>query len=149
MRYGPGDRGFVVYLAFLLQEFVLVSVAGATIGKQLFHIRVVRLDGGRLAWPWVLARTVLLGVLVPAAIWDRDGRGLHDRATGALTVRVGPSAPASARAATARPASAASAAGKPGAAAVKSPAAPRASATERPVAAGRPAAAAKRRRKRR
>src|SRR4051794_9490285 len=99
VRYGPGDRGLAVYVAFLLQEFLLVSVAGATIGKQLCSIRVVRVDGGRLGWPWVLARTLLLALLVPAVIWDRDGRGLHDRAAGALTLRVArPSAERSAAA---------------------------------------------------
>jgi uncharacterized RDD family membrane protein YckC len=98
VTYGTGERGYAVYAAFLLQEFVLVSVTGASIGKHLCGIRVVRAsDGGRLAWTWVLARTVLLGLLVPAVIWDRDGRGLHDRAAGALTVRVG-RAPAAARA---------------------------------------------------
>ena len=96
VSYGPGERGYAVYAAFLLQEFVLVSVVGATIGKQLCSIRVVRAsDGGRLAWPWVLARTVLLGFLVPAVIWDRNGRGLHDRAVGALTVRTGKASSAS------------------------------------------------------
>src|ERR1700710_1916513 len=95
VHYGTGVRGYVVYAAFLLQEFVLDSVAGATLGKQLCGIRVVRLDGGRLMWPWVLARTVLLGFFVPAVIWDRDGRGLHDRAAGALTVRTGGRAVAS------------------------------------------------------
>src|SRR4051812_32925955 len=96
VHYGPGVRGYVVYAAFLLQEFVLDSVAGATIGKQLCGIRVISSDGGRLAWPWALARTVLLGFLIPAIIWDRDGRGLHDRATGALTIRAGRPAPVSA-----------------------------------------------------
>lgn len=90
-----GSRGTAVLLAFLLQEFVLVSLTGATIGKHLFGIRVVRLDGDRLPWAWVLVRTLLLGLLVPAVIWDRDGRGLHDRAAGALTLRVGRAAPAS------------------------------------------------------
>ncbi|HSP39564.1 MAG TPA: RDD family protein [Frankiaceae bacterium] len=89
VSYGPGERGYVVLAAFLLQEFLLVSATGASIGKQLCGIRVVRADGGRLPWPWVLVRTVLLGFLVPAVIWDRDGRGLHDRAAGALTLRVG------------------------------------------------------------
>ena len=41
------------------------------------------------AWPWALARTLLLACFVPAIIWDRDGRGLHDRAAGALTLRAG------------------------------------------------------------
>src|SRR4051794_16680468 len=112
VHYGPGVRGYAVYAAFLLQEFVLDSVAGATIGKQLCGIRGVRLEGGRLTWPWALARTVLLGFLIPAVIWDRDGRGLHDRAAGAITVRFqrGPvprssgSAPTSSATATASPA---------------------------------------------
>jgi uncharacterized RDD family membrane protein YckC len=33
-------------------------------------------------------RTVLLLLLVPAVIWDRDGRGLHDKVSGTLLVRV-------------------------------------------------------------
>src|SRR3954454_438399 len=95
VRYGPGERGYAVYAAFLIMEFVLVSTAGATIGKQLCRIRVVRTDGGRLAWPWVLARTLLLGFLIPAVVWDRDGRGLHDKAAGAITIRTGGAAPGS------------------------------------------------------
>jgi uncharacterized RDD family membrane protein YckC len=92
VTYGPGERGYAVYAAFLLQEWILVSLVGATIGKQLLGIRVVSLADGRLRWYWVLARTLLLGFLVPAVVWDRDGRGLHDKASGALTLRVGRSA---------------------------------------------------------
>jgi len=33
-------------------------------------------------------RTLLLLLLVPAVIWDRDGRGLHDKLAGTLLVRV-------------------------------------------------------------
>jgi hypothetical protein len=35
----------------------------------------------------VVIRTVLLLLLVPAVIWDRDGRGLHDRLTETAVVR--------------------------------------------------------------
>src|SRR3954471_7899740 len=52
VHYGTGVRGYAVYAAFLLQEFVLDSVAGATIGKQLCGIRVVRLGGGLVAPAW-------------------------------------------------------------------------------------------------
>jgi len=31
-------------------------------------------------------RTVLLAALVPAVVWDRDRRGLHDRAAGTVVV---------------------------------------------------------------
>jgi hypothetical protein len=36
----------------------------------------------------VLIRTVLLLLVVPAAVWDRDSRGLHDKAAGAVQVRI-------------------------------------------------------------
>ncbi len=42
-----------------------------------------------MGWPalsWLLLRTVLLGVLVPAVVWDRDRRGLHDKASGVVVV---------------------------------------------------------------
>jgi uncharacterized RDD family membrane protein YckC len=129
VSYNAGERGYAVYAAFLLQEFVLVSVTGASIGKHLCGIRVVRAaDGGRLAWPWVLARTVLLGLLVPPLIWDRDGRGLHDRAAGSLTLRVGRAA-AAPRDATATAARAAAAP----AAAAPAPAASQARSGQRPT----------------
>jgi len=87
-HYGPAARNWVVLAAFLLQEFVLVSIAGQTIGKRLLSMHLVRLDGGRPQPGWVLLRTLLLGLLVPALIWDRDSRGLHDRAAGTMLVLV-------------------------------------------------------------
>ena len=87
-RYDADARGIVVYLAFLLQAFLLVSLRGQTVGMRLLGIRVMRVrDGGRQGWPWIAARTLLLGLLVPACIWDRDQRGQHDRAAGTIIVR--------------------------------------------------------------
>ncbi|CPU67518.1 Conserved membrane protein of uncharacterised function [Mycobacteroides abscessus] len=34
-----------------------------------------------------LLRTVLLCLVIPAVVWDADGRGLHDRAAGTVLVR--------------------------------------------------------------
>lgn len=87
-HYGPGTRNWVVFGMFLLQELVLDTVAGQTIGKRLLGLRLVRLDGGRPQPWWVLLRTVLLGLLVPALVWDRDRRGMHDRAAGTLLLVV-------------------------------------------------------------
>jgi uncharacterized RDD family membrane protein YckC len=55
-------------------------VAGRTIGMYLCGIRVVRVDRDAPVDPVrAVVRTVLLMLLVPALIFDRDGRGLHDR----------------------------------------------------------------------
>ena len=65
-----------------------VLVAGRTLGMYLFGLRLVRVDRPvPLDIFRVLVRTVLLMLLVPAVIWDRDGRGLHDRLTESAVVR--------------------------------------------------------------
>lgn len=88
VRPGPGLRGELVLAGFLLQELVLVAAAGATFGMRLLGLRVARVvDGGPPRFPAVALRTALLSLLVPALIWDRDGRGLHDRASGTVVVR--------------------------------------------------------------
>jgi uncharacterized RDD family membrane protein YckC len=88
VRYSVDGRGLAIYVAFLLQAFVLVAAAGQTIGMRLAGIRVIRVrDGRRARWPWIAVRTVLLGLLVPAVVWDRDLRGLHDRAAGTVVVQ--------------------------------------------------------------
>jgi hypothetical protein len=50
---------------------------------------VVRADGhGRPRLRWVLVRTLLLAVVAPALVIDRDGRAMHDRAAGTVMLRV-------------------------------------------------------------
>lgn len=63
------------------QHFVLVATLGTTVGHRVVRLRVVRDDGV----PFVglvraLGRTVLLALVIPAVVWDEQGRGLHDRA---------------------------------------------------------------------
>lgn len=66
-------------------------LGGQTLGMHLFGIRVVRVDAessrGRILPLTAAARTLLLMLLVPAVIVDKDGRGLHDRVTGTAVVR--------------------------------------------------------------
>jgi uncharacterized RDD family membrane protein YckC len=71
---------------FGAEHLVLLSLWGATLGKLLFGLRVGKL-GGPLTPLQVILRTVLLLLVVPAVIWDRDGRGLHDRLAGTVEVR--------------------------------------------------------------
>jgi uncharacterized RDD family membrane protein YckC len=112
VRIDATARGWLIYLVFLLEELVLVSAAGQTLGMRFLGLRVIRLaDLGRPAPRWVLGRTVLLGLFIPAVIWDRDGRGLHDRASGTAVVRDPTTVPRPAPAAP-RPAPAPGAAGR-------------------------------------
>jgi uncharacterized RDD family membrane protein YckC len=72
---------------FLLEAFVGTWLGGGSFGQLIRRVRIVRIDGSRLGPGRALLRTLLLGLLVPALIWDRDGRGLHDRAAGTVCIR--------------------------------------------------------------
>lgn len=76
-------------LVFGVLVFLTVGTLGFTPGKRLMGLRVVSVTGGRLSVPRVLVRTVLLVLALPALVWDRDSRGLHDRLSGAVQVRTG------------------------------------------------------------
>jgi uncharacterized RDD family membrane protein YckC len=63
-------------------------LAGRTLGMALVGLRVVRVDRDAPVNLWrAVLRTLLLFLLVPAVIWDRDGRGLHDRYSDTAVVR--------------------------------------------------------------
>jgi uncharacterized RDD family membrane protein YckC len=95
VRYSVNGRGLAILIMFLLQELVLVSVSGQTIGMRFVGIRLINAGNhGRQSWPWILVRTLLLALLVPVFIWDRDLRGSHDRAAGTVMVRDPARAPA-------------------------------------------------------
>ena len=75
-------------LVFFVLGVLTVGSVGFTPGKRLLGLRVVAEGGGRLNPLRVLLRTALLCVAVPALIWDRDGRGLHDRLARTIEVRI-------------------------------------------------------------
>jgi uncharacterized RDD family membrane protein YckC len=67
-------------LAFVVEYFGFVLLFGQTPGMRLLGLRVIRVDRpARIGPGAALLRTLALTVLIPALIWDADGRGLHDR----------------------------------------------------------------------
>ncbi|WP_069811743.1 RDD family protein [Streptomyces sp. TP-A0874] len=73
---------------FAVLQVLTVGTVGSSPGKRLLGLRVVAEGGGRLGPLRVLLRTALLVVVIPAVVWDRDGRGLHDRLSRAVQVRI-------------------------------------------------------------
>ncbi|MFM5904696.1 MAG: RDD family protein [Micrococcales bacterium] len=65
---------------FALEQWLLVGTASASIGHRLLGLRVVSLNGKPLTLWRALIRAGLIVLVVPAAIWDADNRGLHDKA---------------------------------------------------------------------
>ncbi|MEO8500752.1 MAG: RDD family protein [Vicinamibacteria bacterium] len=87
---GPAWHGLALFSVVLGASYILFfgGLSGATPGKIACGIQVRRYDGSSLGPLPSLARGVLgifgialLGVGIWPAFWDRDRRGLHDRAT--------------------------------------------------------------------
>ena len=76
-------------LVFAVMTAALLVLFGTTVGKRLVGIRITAT--GERNWPWPVAmvvRTLLLCLALPAVVYDRDQRGLHDRAAGTVNQRL-------------------------------------------------------------
>ncbi|MFJ8041067.1 RDD family protein [Kitasatospora sp. NPDC096147] len=82
------NTGLWTMAVFYVVSVVLLATTGTTVGKRLLGLRLIRLDGGRVSIPQVLLRTLLMVLVIPAAVWDRDTRGLHDKAVRTVEVRI-------------------------------------------------------------
>ncbi len=85
--YGQATGNWALLLFFLM-SVLTVGTVGFTPGKRLFGLRVVTLETGTVNPLRALLRSALLCVAIPALIWDRDGRGLHDRLARTVEVRI-------------------------------------------------------------
>lgn len=91
-----GGEPIVTLQIFAVENLLLVGTLGHTLGHRLLGIHVRRADApgpnSSAPRPVGLARaalrTLLICLVIPAVIWDGDGRGLHDRAAGTLVVRL-------------------------------------------------------------
>ncbi|MEO9108985.1 MAG: RDD family protein, partial [Jatrophihabitantaceae bacterium] len=92
LRHGHGatDRlpGSWSLIPLALDYVLGMLLVGRTLGMNLFGLRVIRVDRAVAVDPVrAIVRTGLLFLLLPAVIWDKDGRGLHDRASNTAVVR--------------------------------------------------------------
>jgi uncharacterized RDD family membrane protein YckC len=77
----------LVYGLWVALMVIEVPILGGTLGHRLTGMAVTPLRGG---WPGAwrpVVRALLLGLLVPALVWDSDQRGFHDKVAGTVLVR--------------------------------------------------------------
>ena len=74
---------------FVLEVFLLTSLGGASAGQRVMGLRVLSWPDNLFLRPGpILLRTILIALVVPAVVTDKDGRGLHDRAAKSVVMRV-------------------------------------------------------------
>jgi len=85
---GQGNSGSWAPLGiFAVENLLLLSTLGSTFGQRLLGLQLASVTGGRASVVQILVRTILLCLAVPALIWDRDQRGLHDKAASTVLIR--------------------------------------------------------------
>ncbi|MEE2040348.1 RDD family protein [Nocardiopsis sp. CT-R113] len=75
-------------VVFAVMSIILLALFGTTVGRRLVGVGITAT--GERSWPWFVSmtvRTLLLCLVIPAVIYDRDTRGLHDRAAGTVATR--------------------------------------------------------------
>jgi succinate dehydrogenase hydrophobic anchor subunit len=72
---------------FAIEQILFLIVINASLGHLVLGMRLVPIVPAPLGLWRPVVRTVLLCFVIPAVIWDRDQRGLHDRVAGTVLVR--------------------------------------------------------------
>lgn len=80
-------NAFATLGIFAVVQAVFLLIANGSPGHLLLGMRVVPQKPGPLGFWRPFVRTILLCLVIPAVIWDKDQRGLHDRAIGTILVR--------------------------------------------------------------
>ena len=71
---------------FALEIILLTWLTGSSFGQRILGIAVVTDSGQRLALWRTIVRTVLICLVIPALVYDSQGRGIQDLAVGSRVV---------------------------------------------------------------
>jgi len=88
--YGSQSSALATLGVFFVVKTVFTILGGASFAQRLLGIRVSSLRSPYVDPLRATLRTFLICLVIPAAIWDRDGRGLHDRAARTVVLKARP-----------------------------------------------------------
>ena len=75
-------------LFFFAQVAILTALTGSSAGQRLRGIRIIDVNTLQNIAPLgALIRTILIMLVIPAVVQNKEGRGLHDLATKSAAVR--------------------------------------------------------------
>lgn len=74
-------------LVFVAEATLFTALVGGSFGQLVLRIAVVRLDGRPLTLLASFVRSVLICLVIPPVVFNRDNRGLHDLAVNTIALR--------------------------------------------------------------
>jgi uncharacterized RDD family membrane protein YckC len=84
---GHGWEAWLPLLVFWLEASFFTALVGGSFGQLLLRIAVVHVDGRPVSLFVALVRTLMICLVVPPVIYNRDRRGLHDLAARTVTLQ--------------------------------------------------------------
>ena len=85
--FSPDTARLLPTLVFLAEVTVFTGLMGGSFGQLTLRVVVARLDGKPVNLLQALVRTLLILLVIPPVVFNRDNRGLHDLAVGTITLR--------------------------------------------------------------
>ena len=74
---------------FVIEVGLLTALTGSSIGQRALGIRVVSFPDGLFITPSsAFLRTLLIALVLPALVIDKEGRGLHERITKSQVIKL-------------------------------------------------------------
>jgi uncharacterized RDD family membrane protein YckC len=86
LSVGPDTERLLPLLVFLVEVTLFTASLGGSFGQLALRMVVARLDGRPVTFLNALVRTVLICLVIPPVVFNRDNRGLHDLAVGTITL---------------------------------------------------------------
>ena len=84
--YGSGASALATLGVFFVEVVILTWLTTSSFGQRLVGISVVGVDGQRLGLWRVVIRTLLICLVIPALVYNAQGRGLQDIVAGSVVV---------------------------------------------------------------
>lgn len=85
--YGSVQAWFPTAGIYVVEASLLTWLTGSSFGQRIVGLQVHSIDGARISlWRMVL-RSLLVCLVIPAVVYDNQGRGVHDRLAGTYVVR--------------------------------------------------------------
>jgi uncharacterized RDD family membrane protein YckC len=86
--FAQNSRQLWIPAIFFFQVVLLTFTTGSSAGQKIFRLSVVRYpELTPIGLGATLIRTALILLVIPAVVFDRDGRGLHDRIAKSAVMR--------------------------------------------------------------
>lgn len=84
---GQGAARWAPLVVFAAELWILTTLLGGSAGQLIIGVVIRRTSGARVDAARALLRTVLICLVIPAVIYNRDQQGLHDMAADTIALR--------------------------------------------------------------